>query len=155
MNRETGRFYSSSRSYYINIFTKGMEILENSYFHVILDMLVGLTQFITAGILISLISPILGAFILTMSLIQLAIPMFSGKWIDGLNNQYMKEHNKFIGELNEQLGAFHIVKRFKLLGIMIGKYQMKSSEDLEKRYKLDLSKYLLNELSFYWDRLCL
>ena len=148
MNRETGRFYSSSRSYYINIFTKGMDILENSYFHVILDMLVGLTQFITAGILISLISPILGAFILTMSLIQLAIPMFSGKWIDGLNNQYMKEHNKFIGELNEQLGAFHIVKRFKLLGIMIGKYQMKSSEDLEKRYKLDLSKYLLNELSF-------
>lgn len=149
MKQSLNCFYSNNQGKYMNMLTKDIEILEESYFNVILDAFTGIIQFIVATIIMFIISPFLGIFIIVMTLLQILLPKIKGNKIADLNNKYIEKHGDFLYEVKEEFGAIRIVKEFDIFKFIYDKYRIISKEDLNLKFKFSIEKYKINELSFF------
>jgi len=114
MRQSWGRFQKESTANYLTNLTTDMEILRDSYFSMLLDLYIDGLQFIIAGIILFIISPLLGIFVLIMALLQMLIPVVFSKKLSDVGNALSATQGTLMKTLKENLSSFFTIITFRI-----------------------------------------
>lgn len=153
VNMRYDRFTEKNTADYIANMTTDIDVLRNSYFSVILALYMDVFRFAFATIALFWISPILGTFILVISLVQTAIPILNAKRLEKAGKHYSDSQEKQMRVLKENLNGFLTAKTFHIESLLEDKYSTALHDAEEKNRSLKMLKILVNNVSFAFSRI--
>lgn len=141
-------FQQRNSAEYISEMTTYMDILQNSYFSIILGLYPEGLKFIISTIAIFFISPVMGFFVLLLAVAQMCVPHFFSEQISEKGKTAAKRQEEHLVALKENFLSFQTVKMFHLAEIMKDKQREKAQKAEDAKYRSKSLNALSYELSF-------
>lgn len=141
-------FQKVSTAEYLALLTTKIDTLRNSYYMPLLHLYMQILEFVAAFIGIIILHPILGLYVLVLSLIQMLIPSLFASMIERYGRNDAIHSTNYTSSLKELLSSFSTMKLFHIENAL-GKKQMKLNSLAEKA-KCDskCTNRLVYELSY-------
>ncbi|MDI6453013.1 ABC transporter ATP-binding protein [Peloplasma aerotolerans] len=135
--KNISEFQKDNNQQYVSAMTNDFNLIEKDYVEQIINIIEAIVNFLTAILIITLISPII-------LLIGLGIVVFN-VIISALSSRPIKKHNKersemmgeYGGFIKEILSAFHIIKTNDLESRIVENYRDRSEKVQHKKYIID------------------
>ena len=113
-NRSIPEFHSFNTSHWLSILTNDLDLLEETYFRVFIDLLIDVFSGVVSLIILLFISPWLVLFILCMIAVQMFVPNTMSGIISSKRKEQSESAEYFIATANEHLEGFDLLRSFHL-----------------------------------------
>ena len=113
-NRSIPEFHSFNTSHWLSILTNDLDLLEETYFRVFIDLLIDVFSGVVSLIILLFISPWLVLFILCMIAVQMFVPNTMSGIISNKRKAQSESAEHFIATANEHLEGFDLLRSFHL-----------------------------------------
>ena len=113
-NRSIPEFHSFNTSHWLSILTNDLDLLEETYFRVFIDLLIDVFSGVVSLIILLFISPWLVLFILCMIAVQMFVPNTMSGIISNKRKEQSESAEHFIATANEHLEGFDLLRSFHL-----------------------------------------
>lgn len=130
IRKDTEDFSQVHSAQYISILTSEMQIVEDSYYKMILFTVEEILQCVAAAFCMFFVNVFLGLFVIACSLLQIVIPLVLGKPMEKRRNRYSEELEGYTVRVKEILGAFPLIKAFRL-GRKMERFHQENNKRME------------------------
>lgn len=113
-SRSIPEFHSFNTSHWLSILTNDLDLLEETYFRVFIDLLIDVFSGVVSLIILLFISPWLVLFILCMIAVQMFVPNTMSGIISSKRKEQSESAEHFIATANEHLEGFDLLRSFHL-----------------------------------------
>ena len=113
-SRSIPEFHSFNTSHWLSILTNDLDLLEETYFRVFIDLLIDVFSGVVSLIILLFISPWLVLFILCMIAVQMFVPNTMSGIISNKRKEQSESAEHFIATANEHLEGFDLLRSFHL-----------------------------------------
>ena len=113
-SRSIPEFHSFNTSHWLSILTNDLDLLEETYFRVFIDLLIDVFSGVVSLIILLFISPWLVLFILCMIAVQMFVPNTMSGIISSKRKEQSESAEYFIATANEHLEGFDLLRSFHL-----------------------------------------
>lgn len=113
-SRSIPEFHSFNTSHWLSILTNDLDLLEETYFRVFIDLLIDVFSGVVSLIILLFISPWLVLFILCMIAVQMFVPNTMSGIISKKRKEQSESAEHFIATANEHLEGFDLLRSFHL-----------------------------------------
>ena len=113
-SRSILEFHSFNTSHWLSILTNDLDLLEETYFRVFIDLLIDVFSGVVSLIILLFISPWLVLFILCMIAVQMFVPNTMSGIISSKRKEQSESAEHFIATANEHLEGFDLLRSFHL-----------------------------------------
>lgn len=113
-SRSIPEFHSFNTSHWLSILTNDLDLLEETYFRVFIDLLIDVFSGVVSLIILLFISPWLVLFILCMIAVQMFVPNTMSGIISNKRKAQSESAEHFIATANEHLEGFDLLRSFHL-----------------------------------------
>ena len=113
-SRSIPEFHSFNTSHWLSILTNDLDLLEETYFRVFIDLLIDVFSGVVSLIILLFISPWLVLFILCMIVVQMFVPNTMSGIISNKRKAQSESAEHFIATANEHLEGFDLLRSFHL-----------------------------------------
>ena len=113
-SRTIPEFHSFNTSHWLSILTNDLDLLEETYFRVFIDLLIDVFSGVVSLIILLFISPWLVLFILCMIAVQMFVPNTMSGIISSKRKEQSESAEHFIATANEHLEGFDLLRSFHL-----------------------------------------
>ena len=128
--------------------TSNIEIIRDSYFTALLRLYPELLQFVVATVLMVVLSPWLGGYVLLLAVLQLAVPAVFSKRIAEKGKRYAELNESYMVTAKEDLLSYETSTLYQILGFLDRRHRWKSWETENARSASKLENSLSYEVSF-------
>lgn len=151
MRMEYTAFSKKNSADYIASLTSDMDLLRGSYFAVLLDLYIDVLTFSFASIYMFTISPVLGVFVYTTSILQAVVPILFAPMMEKLGANFSKSQETYMRTLKEHFSAFMTAKVFHIEESLDQKYSEVLEKTEENKRMLSTRKVLASNVSFIFS----
>ena len=113
-SRSIPEFHSFNTSHWLSMLTNDLDLLEETYFRVFIDLLIDVFSGVVSLIILLFISPWLVLFILCMIAVQMFVPNTMSGIISNKRKEQSESAEYFIATANEHLEGFDLLRSFHL-----------------------------------------
>lgn len=148
-------FFGQNTADYISNMTSDTEMLRESYFRILLGMYADFLCCAVALAVLLFLSPVLGIFVVAVSLLQTLVPLIFSKRLERAGEVFSNSQERHMKALKESLSAFLTTKIFHIEDKMEKNYvdAMSSAEDNQR--KLNFLLEWSNSLSYVFNQVAL
>lgn len=151
MRMEYTAFSKKNSADYIASLTSDMDLLRGSYFSILLDLYIDVLTFSFASIYMFTISPVLGVFVYTTSILQAVVPILFAPMMGRLGANFSKSQETYMRTLKEHFSAFMTAKVFHIEDTLNQKHSKALEQAEENKRMLSTRKVLASNVSFIFS----
>lgn len=146
-------FHKKNSGEWISVFTNDIDIVDSSYFGILLNMFPALLTLVISVILVFGISPFIALFILFFSLVQMLVPRVMGPKIAKEKAALSSSAASFTAAVSEHLQGFDLLKSFHLTACSFQVMSSASHHLEEIRFRTRFLSSLAMLLSFTFGQI--
>lgn len=135
-NLDIAGFRKRHTGSWIAAVSNDIDIIGDSYFKVILDLMIDMLEFAASLLILTWMSPLLSAFVVLLTLIQMAVPKTIVPKIAEAKSVFSKSAGTFTSTVSEHFQGFDILKGFHLMEHSFTVMQKVSKDMEEKRFHM-------------------
>lgn len=151
MRMEYDAFHRKNSADYLAALTADMDILRTSYFAILLDLYVDILTFSFASLYMFTISPILGIFVYTTSILQAVVPILFAPMMEKLGANFSTSQESYMRTLKEHFSAFLTAKVFHIEESLDRNHTKALEQSEENKRLLSTRKVLASNVSFIFS----
>lgn len=141
-------FHKTNTGTYLSHLTNDCEIIRNSYFFELLRLYGQVVQLVIALAAMFFISWIIGAFVVFMALVQVAISTSFKKIISHLGALYSRQQQAYTQTCKETLQSFQTANLYDVRHELSNLHAEAAQQTEHARFRSKLMNSIVNELSF-------
>lgn len=138
------KFQEKNSAEYISMMTTNMDIVQDSYFNIILSLYPEMLQFLVSTIAMFLLAPVLGIYVLLLAVGQMLVPSIFTERIARKGKLAADSQKEHVVVLKENFQSFETARLFHIMGAM----NDRQAEKCKKAEKAKCDSKLINALSY-------